>query len=74
MLGGRIKIRKKTKFRYLGNRIHYQGLLHTEINGEIVKNTSQLFKGIIMIILMVFLIRLQMTLKSQLPQLMVYTL
>jgi predicted dehydrogenase len=26
-----------------------QGLLHTEINGEIVKNTSQLFKGIIMI-------------------------
>jgi hypothetical protein len=73
MLGGRIKIRKKTKFRYLGTESITKGLLHTEINGEIV-NTSQLFKGIIMIISMVFLIRLQMTLKSQLLQLMVYTL
>jgi hypothetical protein len=35
-----LKLGKKI-FRYLGNEsITKQGLLHTEINGEIVKNTS----------------------------------
>jgi hypothetical protein len=53
--GGRIKIRKKPNLDTWGTEsITKQGLLHTEINGEIVKKHIPTLQGIIMIILTVF--------------------
>jgi hypothetical protein len=66
-----LKLGKKTKFRYLGTEsITKQGLLHTEINVKKkhipTLQMNYFFDGVF--------IRLQMTLKEPVTQLMVYTL